>query len=217
MNTNRKIAIIVGVLFIIATVAGIISVIFFGSAFKIPVQLATISANENQVIIGALFYFIMAAAIPAIAIAIYPVLKKYNEAWALGYIAARIGEGFFFIVQIVAMLAVLTLSQQSVNNFQSLGNLTLIAGEWASLFGFGFFFTLSALILNYVLYRTNLVPRWLSVWGFIGAVLICVHYILLVFANNQLNILFMPIAAQEMVFALWLIVKGFNPAALESA
>jgi hypothetical protein len=133
MSNYRITAIVVGLLFIIATVAGVISVLFFGSVLETPVNLATISANQNQVIIGALFYFIMAATIPAIAIAIYPVLKKYNEAWALGYVGARIGEGFFFIIQIIAMLSVLTVSRglgASAASFQSLSALILATGDW---------------------------------------------------------------------------------------
>jgi hypothetical protein len=209
MNSHRISAIIVGILFIVATVTGVISVLCYGEFLNAPVNLTLVFSNASQIAIGLVFYFIMAAVIPAIAIASYPVLKKYNEAWALGYVIARTGEGFFFMAQIIAMLAVLVLSRGAANG-QSLADLMLIAGNWAYLFGFGFFFNLSALILNYVLFRSNLIPRWLSAWGFIGAVLISLHYLLVFFSNNTLNILFAPIAVQEMVFALWLIVKGFN-------
>jgi len=223
MNSYRKIAIIVGVLFIIATFAGVISVLAIGSVLDAPADLSAISANEDKVIIGALFYFIMAVAIPGIAIAIYPILKKYDEALALGYVGARIAEGFFFVVEIIIILTLLTFSQEFVkagdpdaSYIQTLGTLLLSAGDWAYLFGFGFFFTLSALILNFVLYRSKLIPRWLSGWGIVGAALIFAHYLLLYFSSNQLNILFLPIAMQEMVFAIWLIVKGFDPSAFAS-
>ncbi len=228
MDSYRKIAIIVGVLFITATVAPIISGVFLGSLSDISGgddsdYLTETSENEKQVIIGVFFYIIMAVAVASIAIVIYPILKKHNEALALGYVGARIAEGLLFIVNIITILTLLTLSQEFVkagapeaSYYQILGTLLLAAGDWAYMLGFGLAFTLSALILNYLLYQTKLVPRWLSIWGLIGAVLIFAYYLLQPFSINLVEILFLPIATQEMVFAVWLIVKGFNPSAIAS-
>ena len=228
MDLFRKTAIIVGVLFIIATVAPIISGVFLGPLSDISGgddsdYLAETSENEKQVIIGAIFYIIMAVAVASIAIVIYPILKKHNESLALGYVGARIAEGLLFIVNLITILTLLTLSQEfvkagstDVSYFQTLGDLLLAAGDWAYMLGFGLAFTISALILNYVLYRSKLVPRWLSVWGFIGAVLIFIYYLLQPFSINLVEILFLPIAVQEMVFAIWLIVKGFDSSAIGS-
>ena len=229
MDLYRKIAIIVGVLFITATVAPIISGVFLGSLSDISGgddsdYLTETSENEKQVIIGVFFYIIMAVAVASIAIVIYPILKKHNEALALGYVGARIAEGLLFIVNIITILTLLTLSQEfvkagaaDVSYYQILGTLLLAAGDWTYMLGFGLAFTLSALILNYVLYQSKLIPRWLSVWGFVGAVLIFVYYLLQPFSINLVEILFLPIAVQEMVFAVWLIVKGFNPSAITSS
>ena len=228
MDLYRKTAIIVGALFIIATVAPIISGVFLGSLSDISGgddsdYLTETSENEKQVIIGVIFYIIMAVAVASIAIVIYPILKKHNEALALGYVGARIAEGLLFIVNIITILTLLTLSQEfvkagspDVSYFQTLGGLLLAAGDWAYMLGFGLAFTISALILNYVLYQTKLVPRWLSIWGLIGAVLIFIYYLLQPFSINLVEILFLPIAVQEMVFAVWLIVKGFSPQEIKS-
>ena len=229
MDLYRKTAIIVGVLFIIATVAPILSGVFLGSITDVvggisdPDYLANASANESQMIIGLIFYVIMAVAVAGIAIVIYPILKKHNEALALGYVGARIGEGIFFIVNVITMLTLLTLSQEFVqvgapdaSYYQTLGTLLLAAGDWAYLLGFGLFFTLSALILNFVLYQSKLVPRWLTVWGFVGGLLIFVYYLIQHLNINLVDILFLPIAVQEMVFAVWLIFKGFNPQEIKS-
>jgi len=70
--------------------------------------------------------------------------------------------------------------------------------------------------LNYLLYLSKLIPRWLSVWGFAGAVLSFVAYLLQFFNINLSEFLYLPIGLQEMVFAVWLIVKGFNPSAISS-
>jgi hypothetical protein len=100
--------------------------------------------------------------------------------------------------------------------YQIMGTLLLEAGDWAFLLGFGLAFTISAVILNFILYKSELVPRWLSGWGFVGALLLWVYYLLQLFNINQVEVLFLPIAVQEMAFALWLIIKGFNPSVLGS-
>ena len=223
MNTHRKTAIIVGVLFIIATVAYSIGVYLIESLIDDPDYLINVSENETQVIIGALLVLIDAVAVAGIAVVIYPILKKHNEALALGYVGARIVEGVLFSVNVITLLTLLTLSQEFVqagapdaSYYQTLGTLLLAAGDWAFLLGFGLAFTLSALILNYSLYQSKLIPRWLSGWGLVGAALVFAYYLLQFFSGNQVEFLFLPIAVQEMVFAVWLIVKGFNPTAIAS-
>ena len=223
MDSNRKTAIIVGVLFITATVAYSIGVIFLDPILSSSDYLTKVSENENKVILGAFLVLIDSVAVAGIGIMIYPILKKYNEALALGYAGARIAEGVLFIVNVIFILTLLTLSQEFVkagapdaSYYQNSGTLLLAAGDWAFLLGFGLAFALSALILNSLLYQTKLIPRWLSGWGFVGAVLIFAYYLLQFFSNNQVEILFLPIAVQEMVFAVWLIIKGFNSSAIDS-
>jgi hypothetical protein len=99
--------------------------------------------------------------------------------------------------------------------YQTLGSLLLAAREGAFVIGSGLVWSLSALVLNYVLYRAELVPRWISGWGLLGGALSFATY-LLQFFSISLDILFLPIALQEMVFAVWLIVRGFNPSATEA-
>jgi len=223
MNSNRKTAIIVGVLFITATVAYSLGVIFLDPILGGSDYLTKVSENEKLVILGAFLVLIDAVAVAGIGIVIYPILKKHNETLALGYAGARIVESVLFIVNVIFILTLLTLSQEFVkagapdaSYYLTLGTLLLAAGDWAFLFGFGLAFTLSALILNFLLYQSKLIPRWLSGWGFIGAVLIFAYYLLQFFSNNQVEILFYPIAVQEMVFAVWLIIKGFNSSAIDS-
>lgn len=83
MNTNRKTAIIVGVLFIIGTVAGILSVVFTGAILNAPDYLMKVSANENKIIIGALFVLVMGFALAMVPVMMFPIFKKHNEALAI--------------------------------------------------------------------------------------------------------------------------------------
>ncbi len=217
MNANIKTARIIGALFIIATVAYSLSVILLDPILGDSDYLTKVSANKNLLVIGALLVLIDAVAVAGIAIVIYPVLKKHNEALALGYVSARIGESVLFSVNVIATLTLLILSQEFVkagapdtSYYQTLGTVLLAAGNWAYLLGLGLAFALSALILNFVLYQSKLIPRWLSAWGFVGAALVFTNYLLESFGTNPVEILFLPIAVQEMVFAVWLIVNGFN-------
>ena len=223
MENNIKTARIVGALFIIATVAYSLSVVLLDPILVASDYLTNVSENENILIIGAFLVLIDCVAVAGIAIVIYPVLKKHNEALALGYVGARIGESLLFSVNVITTLTLLTLSQEfakagplDTSYYQTLGTMLLAAGNWAYLLGLGLAFAISALILNFVLYQSKLIPRWLSGWGFIGAALVFTNYLLESFGINPVEILFLPIAAQEMVFAIWLIVKGFNLSTISS-
>ena len=223
MNNNIKTAKIVGALFIVATVAYSFGVVLLDPILGASDYLTTVSENENILIIGAFLVLIDAVAVAGIAIVIYPVLKKHNEILALGYVGARIGESVLFSVNVITTLTLLTLSQEFVkagsidtSHYQTIGSVLLAAGNWAYLLGLGLAFAISAMILNYVLYQSKLIPRWLSAWGFVGAVLVFANYLLASFGINPVEILFLPIAVQEMVFAIWLIVKGFNLSTISS-
>ena len=116
MDTNRRNAVVVGVLFIIATVADVISrVAFLTPILSAPDHLTQISANEDRVLLGALFLFIGAAAAAGIAIALYPVLRKHNEGLALGSVGFRLIEGALYLGIVVCLLLLVTLSQESAN------------------------------------------------------------------------------------------------------
>ncbi len=225
MNTYRKNATIVGVLFILGF-AGIPSAVFTGPILGTPDYLIKISANENQVIIGALFGLIMAVACANIAIWLYPVLKKHNEALALGSVGFRIIEAALFFVAAIGLLSLLTLSQEYVkagapdaSHLQTLGTLLLAARDSASNLGF-MAFTLGALMYYYIFYQSKLIPRWLSGWGFIAAALSLSQALLVMFGEEPFStisfLLNIPILVNEIVLAVWLIVKGFDPTVIAS-
>jgi Domain of unknown function (DUF4386) len=220
MNTDKNIARTVGVLFIVATVAGVLSVVVTGPILNSPDYLMKISTNESQWITGSLFAFIMGVAGAGIGIGLYPILKKYNEGLALWSAGFRIMEGVFIIVGVVALTLLLALSQEFVkvgapdpSYFQTMGALLIIGQDWVSNVAVLLAWCIGALAYYYVFYQVNLMPRWLSGWGLVGITLTIVSSLLIMFhlisptiqaASN------LPIALQEMVMAVWLIVKGFN-------
>ncbi len=225
MSTYRKNAIIAGALWIIGTVAGVLSLPFLGIIDK-PDYLTKIAANENQVIIGALLLLIMAFACAGIAICLYPILKKHNAALALGAVGFRIIENVLGIVSAICLLSLVLLSQEYVKagasnlNFQTLG--TLLLGARDSISNIQLIpFCIGALMYYYVFYQSKLIPRWLSGWGLLAIIMNLASALLVLFnLTSDFSmvqvVLSIPIGVQEMVLAIWLIVKGFNPSAIAS-
>jgi len=225
MNSNRNTAIIVGVLFITATVTAILSYIS-GGILDAPDYLIYASENKTIMLIGLLLELICACACVGIAVILFPILKKRNEGLALGYISARIFEGLLFFISSLSYLLLLTLSQEYVagapdaSHFQALSTLLIAVHDKAFWLGGGLIaFTLGSLILNYLLYQSKLVPRFISAWGLIGATWMLAIGLLVFFdfiGSNLKLIGAIPIGLNEMVLAVWLIVKGFNPSAINS-
>ena len=140
-SSNKKTARIAGALFITATAASILSTPFL-SPINASNYLTALSGNQNQVLIGVLFALIGAVASASIAISLYPVIKKYSQSLALGAVGFRLIEGMLYIVGIIAVVLLLTLSQQFVNAgaanlpyFQALGAVLLSGYHWASFVG----------------------------------------------------------------------------------
>jgi hypothetical protein len=159
-----------------------------------------------------------------IPIMMFPILKKHNESLALGYVVARIFEGFFDTIMAISDLSLLTLSREYVNAvapvasyFQTSGALLLAEDAWNNILE-NFPYCLGALIFYYLLYKSKLVPRWLSVWGFFGATLFLATVPLRLFGliPPSTVVLVIPLLLNEMVLAVWLIVKGFNSSAIAS-
>ena len=224
MNNFRKNAIIAGALWIIGTVAGVISLPFLGIVDKLD-YLTKIAANENQVIIGALLLLIMAFACAGIAIWLYPVLKKQNQALALGSVGFRIIENVLGIVSAICLLSLVPLSQEYVkagasnaSYFQTLG--TLLLGARGSISNIHLIpFCIGALMYYYVFYQAKLIPRWLSGWGLLAIIMNLASALLVLFGligdfSTAQVVLSIPIGVQEMVIAVWLIFKGFSPSSI---
>jgi len=227
MNTNRRAARIVGALFITATVAGFASAAFLGPILEAPDDLAKVSANENQIIIGALLALIMGVAVVSITFVMFPIFKKHNEALALGYVVFRVLEAVTFFAAATGWVLLVALSQvfvkagaPDVSYFQTLGTLLIKAGDWGHV-PTNIVWGLGALVFYYLLYQSKLIPRWLSGWGLIGGVLILADAGFLAMSGHSgfsaiPIILNLPIAVNEMFLAVWLIVKGFNSSAIAS-
>ncbi len=219
MDSNRKITIIAGVLFIIGTIAGILSVV---PAIDTPNYLIEASANANQIILGTVFQFLMAVVYIGIAITLYPILRKYNEGLALGFLSFRIIAAVFIIIGVISLLLLLSLSQEfmkagtaATSYFHSFGSLLRTGRDLVNHVAMILSLSVGGLMFNFLLYQAKLVPGWLSVLGLIGNKLAILASLLVMFQIIDIIsavylVLLFPIAMQEMILAIWLIAKGFN-------
>ncbi len=225
MNSDKKATTIAGWLYILGTVAGILSVV---PVIDDPDYLIKASANENQVIIGAFFQFIMAVAYVGIAISLHPILRKYHEGLSLGFVGFRIIAGVFLVIGVISLLLLLTLSQEFVkagapasSYFQILGGLLRAGRDLVNHVAMILSLSIGGLMYYSVLYQSKIVPRWLSGWGLAGTALTILASLLVMFRSIEIittiyMVLNIPMALQEMVLAVWLIVKGFSPSAIAS-
>ncbi|MHB8130177.1 MAG: DUF4386 domain-containing protein [Mobilitalea sp.] len=227
MDTHKKSARIAGVLLIIGTVTGMLSASLMSPILDGPEYLGKIAGNENKILIGALLIFIMAVACAGIAFSLYPILKKYNDGLAIAAVGFRVIEAVLMTVSVIIYIVLVALSHEFVKAgapaetyFQTLGVLLNAGVDWVSNVGMLLAWCLGAMIYYYIFYKTKLIPRWLSGWGLISTAL-CIMASLLVmlhqigpFSTMQI-IMNLPIAVQEMVLAVWLILKGFKPSAVK--
>jgi hypothetical protein len=227
-GTNRKTAAVVGVLFILGTVPALLSLPLAQNTVYAPDHLTAIATNAGQMIIFTAIKFIMGIACAGIGLALYPILKKYNEGLAIGSAGFRVIEGALQVVGALLYVVLLALSQEFVKTGAPASSYFQAADEVINA-GIGWFrdaavlltFGIGALMYYIVFYQYKLVPRWLAVWGLVGitltilSALLVMFHVLPPFGTIQV-ILNLPILPQELVLAGWLIVKGFNPSAAAS-
>ncbi len=226
MKKERKISIIVGALFLIALILNIIAMPIYQPILNAEDFLITAHPQNIKMIVGMLLDFICIPAIILIPIMLFPLFKKNNESLAVAYTVFRAIEGILFILSIIGYMSLLSLSKIHLSSeelesshYQALGNSIRAGNEWIFLI-YIIFFALGALILNYLLYTSKLVPRFISVWGFLAGVFMLIGAVIGMFGifdpMKIMTICGPPIGLNEFVLVFWLLAKGFNLSKLVS-
>ena len=232
MNTYRKNAVMAGVLYFLGTVFGGAGVVIGGevlSSLTVSKPLAGVDmlglvvANSSRITGGAFLILMMGISLVAMTVFLYPIFRKDSEELAGGLLLFRGAmEGTFYFLSTLCFLAQVALG----NTYSATGADSVVLQSMSNaLYQFQvrlapvgpIFFLIGAMCLYVSFYRTRLIPRWLTVWGFIGVVFYMASTLLKFFDMNASGIGFyleMVLAPQEMVMAVWLIVKGFNPKAI---
>lgn len=219
MKSTRKIAVTAGVVFIIATVAVLLAGAFVPDLTGAD-YLTSLSEHTRQVAAGALVFLIAYFASASIAVVMYPVLKASNAGLALGSVIFRTIEAAFYTIGLVCLLSLLTLGQQFTTagtadraSLQAVGDVLLSLRQHAILAAV-FAFSVGALMYYFLFFQSRLIPRWLSGWGIAAVILMLAACVLALFSDTAVSgyiPLAAPIFLQEMVLAVWLIAKGFDP------
>ena len=214
MKSNRSTAIIVGVLFIVGTISGILSAVFTGSILEASDYMVQVAENETQMLTGAFFILLMGLSLAMVPVMMFPFFKKQNEALALGAVVFRGPvEAAVYVLMVVSWLLLIFVSRESANavdasSFQALGAVLVKANETFNPV-LEIVFSLGALMFYTLFYQTRLIPRWLSGWGIVGAIVYLIAGVMALF-GTAMDFLLALLGVQEMVMALWLIFKGFN-------
>lgn len=233
MNTYRMNAVMAGILLFLGTVFGIVGAVIGGEVLVSIVTtkplagvdiLSLVAANSSRLTGGAFFTLLMGISLVAMTVFLYPIFRKDSPELAMGWLLFRGAlEGTHYFIVVLSLLSLVALGNEysatgaDAAAFQSMGNFLYQFLDLEAPVG-TIFFLIGATCLYVSFYRTRLIPRWLSLWGLIG-VAPYMAYALLHFFHLDTGYgvyLQMALAPQEMVMAIWLIVKGFNPSAIAS-
>ncbi len=210
LSPDRKAAIRIGALYIIGTVGMVLSAVATNEVMAGPADLAQVAAEPNRVALGALLLLVAGLSLAAVPVVFWPIGKRHNETLAMGYAVFRGGlEAVCYILVALAWLLLIALSKEADAGSLAAFVRTTEAVIWEQMTPIPF--ALGALMFYVLLYRSRLVPRWLSAWGLAGAALYIVPPVGSMFGLS-FGVLVAPLAVQEMVMAVWLIAKGFDQA-----
>ena len=222
MTSDRRTALVVGVLFILTFVTSIAGAIAYGSVLSDP-DYITGPGADTGVFLGALFELFLIITNIGCALVLFPILKWQNEAIALGYVAARIMECTFILVGILSVLAVVTLRQGAASadagSLTTVGTSLIAVKNWTFLLGPGFADGIgTGLLLGWLMYRSGLVHRRMALFGVIGGPLLAASGVAVLMGvipqgSPVQGLMTVPEIIWEAYLGLWLTFKGFNAAA----
>ncbi len=224
VREHRAAATTAGILFLIGTVAGILSKIV--TAFPVhdaDDPLGYAADHSGAVATGALLVLIMGLSLAMLAVVLFPVLRRVDEVLATGYLIIRGAvETTTYVIVAITWLTLIPLAETMSAGPGTaspagvrLGTL-VIDSDGASII-MSLVFSLGAALFYTLLLRSRIVPRWITVWGLIGIPLYVAAYLLAMYGvvginSSAVNLLCLPLAVQEMVLAVWMIARGFRPA-----
>ena len=231
MKTYRMNAVMAGTLYFLGTVFGILGGVIGGEVLTSLISskplagvdmLSLVAANSSPITWGAFLTLMMGISLVTMTVFLYPIFRKDSEELAMGMVLFRGAlEGTSYILSTLGILILVALGNEYIASgadsaaLQPMGNVLYQFQDLKAPVG-AIIFLIGATCIYLSFYRTRLIPRWLSVWGLIGVVPY-MAYALLHFFHLDSGIGFylqMVLAPQELVMAVWLIVKGFNPSVI---
>lgn len=220
ISFNKSNAKITGWLFIVAAVSSIIGLKLYDPILSDNNFIVSANNHYNQIIFGAINELILVVSATGTGIMLYPLLKRYNESMAIGYLSFRMLEAVFIMIGLLSILTVLSISESYVDgaitdkaNAQNLGLSFISLHKWTFMLGPNFILSINTFIYSFVFYKTKVIPPNLARLGLLASFLIMTAAILELFGViQQIStwgiLLALPIALYEMTLAIYLITKG---------
>jgi Domain of unknown function (DUF4386) len=228
MDSSRRTARVTGALFIITFVTAIPAALLLYTPVLDDASYVVGAGADTGVALGAFLEVLLIIANVGTAVALFPILKRQNEALALGYVTARLVECTFIAIGIVSLLAVVTLRQDfagvagaDANSFVTTGRSLVAVHDWTFLLGPGFIVGVgNGLILGYLMYRSGLVPRGMAMLGLVAGPVLCAGGIAALFGVIEPDSALKSLAAApefvwELSLGIYLLVKGFKSSGVE--
>jgi hypothetical protein len=222
MDSMRKTALVAGVLYLITFISSIPAVFLLDPVLSNPNYIVGAGA-DTQVIGGAFLDLVNAIASIGTAVALFSVVRRQNEGFALGFVTARMFEAAVIVVGVVSILAVVTLRQAGATgadaaSLVTTGRALVAIRDWTFLLGPSLIPGVNALLLGYLMYRSRLVPRVIPTLGLIGGPLLISSAVGTMFGVNDAvsvwsGVALLPIFLWELSLGLWMTFKGFQRSA----
>ena len=219
MTSSRKSALAVGVLFILTFITSIGGVLAYGPILSDPTYITSTGA-DTRVFVGAFLELMLILTNIGCAIVLFPILKRQNEALALGYVTARLVECTFILVGILSLLTIVTLRQQATGTdatLNTIGASLLATHNWTFLLGPGFADGIgTGMILGWLMFRTGLVGRRMALVGLVGGAMLATSGAAVLLGiipqgGAVQGILTIPEVIWELFLGLYLLFKDFKP------
>lgn len=239
MHTNRQtttgsaalrmIALVTGILFVTTYITSIPPVLFLYVPVLNDPRSIVGAGVDTGVLWGAFLELLLIVANIGTAVVLFPLLKRVNEIFALGFVTARVIESVFIAVGILSLLTVVTLRQDFAGAagaeaamLVTVAKSLVALHDWTFLLGPGFVVGIgNGLLLGYLMYRSALVPRGMAVLGIIAGSVLLARFVGILFGVVEPgsvlgSIMVVPEFIWELLLGIWLIVKGFNPSPIAS-
>lgn len=217
MDPSRRAALVAGLLYLVTFVSSIPALALLAPVLDDPGYVLGPGA-DLQVTWGAVLDLVNAGACIGTAVVLYPVVRRYGPARALGFVASRLMEAAIIAIGVVSLLAVVTLRQAGgVDDPARLvvAQALVAVRDWTFLLGPGLMAGVNALLLGSLMYTSHLVPRAIPLMALVGAPLHLAAVVASVFGvNEQVStwsvLAVAPVAAWELTLGLWMTAKGLR-------
>jgi len=223
MKSNKKTERLIGVLFLLIFVTGIVVYqILQGPVLFSDDYLTAISASSNKIIISILLLSLSGITSIIISTILFPIFKKQSITLALLYFAFSILGFIAIAVDNISVLSLLELSQEYTKNggdnsdiLNTFGNVFYKKHWWTHYLSL-LISCFPVFILYYTLYLSKLIPKIISIVGIIAVILMFVEILFSIFGHSISMNMLLPIGLIQLILPLWLIFKGLNSPTLET-